>query len=76
MKVFLPYLAYDTVFDNSRIQKVLGTAPASFTDYCFGLFNFATKGNFKYPYKGWPEDAARAAGGPPRSPSTSANAEG
>jgi thioester reductase-like protein len=61
MKVFLPYLAYDTVFDNSRIQKVLGTAPASFTDYCFGLFNFATRGNFKYPYKAWPEDAAKAA---------------
>jgi thioester reductase-like protein len=60
MKVFLPYLAYDTVFDNTRIQKVLGAAPAAFTEYCFGLFDFATKSNFKYPYKPWPEDAAAA----------------
>ena len=61
MKVFLPYLSYDTVFDNTRIQKVLGRAPVSFTDYCYDLFAFATERNFKYPYKPWPDDAARAA---------------
>jgi thioester reductase-like protein len=61
MKVFLPYLIYDTVFDNTRIQKVLGGAPASFTEYCFPLFKFATEGNFKYPYKPWPTDVASAA---------------
>ena len=61
MKVFLPYLAYDTVFDNARIRKVLGRAPVSFTDYCYDLFAFATGNHFKYPYKPWPEDAARAA---------------
>jgi thioester reductase-like protein len=61
MKVFLPYLAYDTVFDNTRIQKVLGAAPASFTQYCSGLFDFATRNQFKYPYRPWPEDAAAAA---------------
>ena len=60
MKVFLPYLAYDTVFDNSRIQRVLGEAPTPFTDYCFDLFAFASKGGFKYPYKPWPEDLAQA----------------
>lgn len=60
MKVFLPYLTYDTVFDNARIQKVLGTAPVPFTEYCYGLFKFATEGNFKYPYKPWPADAAQA----------------
>lgn len=60
MKVFLPYLAYDTVFDNTRIQKVLGEPPASFTEYCYGLFKFATEGNFKYPYKPWPDDVASA----------------
>jgi thioester reductase-like protein len=60
MKVFLPYLAYDTVFDNTRIQRVLGAAPTPFTDYCFGLFKFATEGRFKYPYKPWPEDVALA----------------
>jgi thioester reductase-like protein len=61
MKVFLPYLTYDTVFDNTRIQKVLGGPPTPFTEYCFGLFKFATEGNFKYPYKPWPEDVAQAA---------------
>jgi thioester reductase-like protein len=61
MKVFLPYLAYDTVFDNSRIQKVLGHAPRPFPEYCASLFKFATDGNFKYPYKPWPEDVASAA---------------
>jgi len=61
MKVFLPYLSYDTVFDNTRIQKVLGRAPVSFTDYCYDLFAFATERNFKYPYKPWPADAAHAA---------------
>jgi thioester reductase-like protein len=66
MKVFLPYLIYDTVFDNTRIQKVLGRAPAPFPDYCSGLFQFATEGNFKYPYKPWPEDVAAAARRSPR----------
>jgi hypothetical protein len=66
MKVFLPYLAYDTVFDNTRIQRVLGAAPTPFTDYCFDLFKFATESNFKYPYKPWPEDAARALRRPQR----------
>jgi thioester reductase-like protein len=61
MKVFLPYLAYDTVFDNTRIQKVLGAPPAAFTEYCFDLFEFATNSNFKYPYKPWPDDVAGAA---------------
>jgi hypothetical protein len=58
MKVFLPYLTYDTVFDNSRIQQVLGEAPAPFTQYCFGLFEFATEGGFAYPYQPWPDDVA------------------
>lgn len=61
MKVFLPYLAYDTVFDNTRIQRVLGGAPTPFTEYCFDLFKFATESHFKYPYKPWPEDVAHAA---------------
>lgn len=60
MKVFLPYLAYDTVFDNTRIQKVLGYAPRPFPEYCFGLFKFATEGGFKYPYKPWPDELAQS----------------
>lgn len=60
MKVFLPYLAYDTVFDNTRIQSVLGKAPVAFTEYCYQLFKFATESHFKYPYKPWPEDVEAA----------------
>ncbi len=56
MKVFFPYITYDTVFDNTRIQKVLGHAPALFTDYCAPLYDVATKGKFKYPYRPWPSD--------------------
>jgi nucleoside-diphosphate-sugar epimerase len=61
MKVFFPYITYDTVFDNSRIQKVLGYAPKNFTDYCYDLYKFATEGGFKYPYKPWPDDVRAAA---------------
>ena len=66
MKVFLPYLAYDTVFDNTRIQRVLGGAPTPFTEYCFDLFEFATRSHFKFPYQPWPADVALAARRPAR----------
>ena len=61
LKVFLPYITYDTVFDNSRVQKVLGRAPVPFTEYCYDLYKFATEGNFKYPYKPWPANVSVAA---------------
>jgi thioester reductase-like protein len=61
MKVFFPYLTYDTVFDNTRIQKVLGRAPAPFTSYCYPLYQFVTGNGFKYPYKPWPSDVQAAA---------------
>ncbi len=69
MKVFWPYLTYDTVFDNRRIVDALGHAPAPFTEYAHGLLRFAVDGKFTYPYRPWPHDAetrlaaARPAGG-------------
>jgi thioester reductase-like protein len=54
MKVFLPYLTFNTVFDNSRVIDELGEAPAPFTEYAYPLFRFASSGGFKYPYKPWP----------------------
>ena len=54
MKVFLPYLTFNTVFDNSRVIDELGEAPAPFTEYAYPLFRFASGGGFKYPYKPWP----------------------
>ena len=57
MKVFLPYLTYDTVFSNRRVIEALGHEPAPFSDYAMPLLKFAVGGKFTYPYKPWPEDA-------------------
>jgi thioester reductase-like protein len=57
MKVFLPYLAYDTVFDNRRVVEALGHEPATFDTYAYALLRFATEGKFTYPYLPWPDDA-------------------
>lgn len=54
MKVFLPYLTYNTIFDNRRIIDELGEAPRPFTEYAYPLFRFASDGGFTYPYKPWP----------------------
>ena len=60
MKVFLPYLVFDTVFDNSRVVEEMGSVPRPFSDYAFELFRFATQNGFKYPYRPWPaSDAMR-----------------
>lgn len=55
LKVFLPYLAFDTVFDNSRIVSVLGEAPAPFSAYASRLLDFAVDNELSYPYLPWPE---------------------
>lgn len=56
MKVFWPYIGYDTVFDNHRIVRALdGEAPVPFSNYAYPLLRFAVDGGFKYPYKPWPE---------------------
>lgn len=57
MKVFLPYLVYDTVFDNSHVVEELEEAPTPFSEYAFELFRFALDGNFEYPYRAWPGEA-------------------
>ena len=54
MKVFLPYLTYNTVFDNARVVTETGRAPVPFSQYCFPLFKFAREGRFTYPYRSWP----------------------
>ena len=54
MKVFLPYLMMNTVFDNSRVVEELGYAPAPFNEYAWPLLRFAVDGGFKYPYQPWP----------------------
>ncbi|MGK5091217.1 SDR family oxidoreductase [Deltaproteobacteria bacterium TL4] len=51
LKVFLPYISFDTVFDNSRALDALQTAPTPFTEYGGDLYRFSKKVNFQYPYK-------------------------
>lgn len=54
MKVFLPYLTFNTVFDNARIVSETGRSPAPFSQYCFPLFKFSKENHFAYPYRPWP----------------------
>ena len=61
LKVFLPYLLWNTVFDNQRVVQETGKSPANFTQYGFPLFEFSTKHHFTYPYREWPEAAGRSA---------------
>ena len=64
LKVFLPYLVWDTVFHNTRVVAELGRAPAPFSSYCFPLFHFARETRFRYPYRNWPDDAVQGAADP------------
>jgi len=61
MKVFLPYLTWNTVFDNTRVTTELGRKPVPFSQYSFPLLRFSREHNFTYPYKEWP--ATTKAGG-------------
>jgi thioester reductase-like protein len=70
LKVFMPYLVWDTVFDNSRVVGEMGRAPESFSRYCYPLLRFSRDCRFSYPYQEWPasvvsvrEDAAAASVG-------------
>lgn len=57
LKVFWPYLVWNTVFDNARVVAEMGRPPAPFSSYCFPLFRFARENRFRYPYREWPEGA-------------------
>ena len=61
LKVFLPYLVWNTVFDNTRIVAEMGRAPARFSSYCFPLFRFAKENRFQYPYQEWPATGEKMA---------------
>ncbi len=54
MKVFMPYLVWNTVFDNTRATTELGKKPVPFSEYCYPLLKFSTENNFSYPYRPWP----------------------
>ncbi len=55
MTVFLPYLTWNTVFDNTRVTTEIGRKPTPFSRYSFPLLRFSREHNFEYPYQAWPE---------------------
>jgi thioester reductase-like protein len=55
MKVFLPYLTWNTVFDNTRVTTEIGRKPVPFSQYSLPLLKFSREHNFEYPYQPWPE---------------------
>jgi len=64
LKVFLPYITYDTVFDNRRAVDEIGIEPVPFVQYCGDLYRFSKRVNFEYPHVPLPprsESKVRAA---------------
>ena len=59
LKVFMPYLVWNTVFDNRRVTTELGKKPVPFSEYSYPLLKFSTQNDFAYHYRPWP---ARAGG--------------
>jgi nucleoside-diphosphate-sugar epimerase len=54
LKVFMPYLVWNTVFDNTRVTSELGRKPVPFSQYSFPLLKFSRENNFQYNYEPWP----------------------
>jgi nucleoside-diphosphate-sugar epimerase len=63
LKVFIPYLVWNTVFDNTRITRETGKKPVPFSQYCYPLLRFSKSRNFTYPYQDWPGDTKNSHGG-------------
>jgi nucleoside-diphosphate-sugar epimerase len=58
MKVFMPYLVWNTVFDNTRVTQELGRKPVPFSQYSYPLLKFSRETNFTFPYQDWPATKA------------------
>jgi thioester reductase-like protein len=59
LKVFWPYLVWNTVFDNSRVVEELGgEIPVKFSSYAYPLLKFSRQNRFRYPTKPWPSQNA------------------
>jgi len=54
MKVFMPYLVWNTVFDNTRVTTEMGRKPVPFSQYSYPLLKFSREANFSYKYQDWP----------------------
>jgi nucleoside-diphosphate-sugar epimerase len=58
MKVFMPYLVWNTVFDNTRVTQELGRKPVPFSQYSYPLLKFSRDTDFTFPYREWPSTKA------------------
>ncbi|HWC77992.1 MAG TPA: SDR family oxidoreductase [Blastocatellia bacterium] len=54
LKVFIPYLVWNTVFDNTRAVNETGKRPVPFSEYSYQLLKFSKEGHFTYNYREWP----------------------
>jgi thioester reductase-like protein len=61
LRVFMPYLVWNTVFDNTRVTSELGRKPVPFSQYSFPLLKFSREHNFQYHYQPWPASAGGTA---------------
>lgn len=59
LQVFMPYLTYNTVFDNTRVAKALGRKPAPFPSYCGPLLQWCLEHKFEFPYAPLPPEPPR-----------------
>ena len=64
LKVFLPYLVWNTVFDNRRVVAEMGRRPEPFSRYCYPLLRFTRENNFAYKYRDLPLTDTSTAGPP------------
>ena len=46
MKVFLPYLTWNTLFDNTRATMEIGRKPVPFSQYSFPLLQVQPRAQF------------------------------
>jgi len=60
LKVFWPYLDWNTVFDNTRVIEEMGRPPEKFSGYAYPLLQFSRTHHFQYPFKAWPGAAPAA----------------
>ena len=72
LKVFLPYLVWNTVFDNRRVVAEMGRKPAPFSQYCYPLLKFSRETHFSYKYR----DLPASANGQSQAVAASSRAEG
>ncbi len=57
LKVFMPYLVWNTVFDNTRVVAEMGRKPMPFSEYSYPLLKFSRENHFTYHYLEWPSAA-------------------